>query len=116
MFSSFSKLFDFILGFIKYLHPLVDDGLGKSSDEIDHRKVEYRSGDHEHIEFLAVQELVYQFICHSCIVSELAERDEFFPSGHRMEHDDGAHYQSKIERTRIMNTVEEKTAHHEDRI
>ena len=116
MFCSFSELDDFILGFVKYLQPLVDDALCESSDEEDHDEVEREACDDEDIEFLVVNDHYHHFVCHRQIERELAESDESLLARHRMEHDDGSHNEGKVKCACLVNSVEEIAAHHKDRI
>ena len=116
MFGSFGELDDFILGFIKYLHPLVDDALRESSDEEDHYEMKYQTGDDKNRKLFAVQEHLHDFVGHRNIKSELTESNECFPAGHRVQHYDRAHNEGKIECACLMDSVEEKASHHENGI
>ena len=116
MFCGFSELDDFILGFVKYLEPLVYDALRESSDEEDHDEMEREARDHKDTEFFLVYGHYYDFVGHRQIERELAEGNECLLACHRMEHDEGSHDEGKVESACLVDSVEEIASHHEDGI
>ena len=112
----FLELFDLVIGTAEDLKPSVDYRFRELADEVDHAEVEDDARYHESVEGLAADYQHHDLVDHRDIVGELAERDKGLFAGHNVERDNRGHYDSEIERARIVDAVEEETSHHQDRI